>query len=315
MGKLLLYFKTRKARIFAAIFPLLLPILIFVILLIAASINSKYIKQKSDEYFKAYCKQWANSLTYNDDPQWFVNKTNIDITNDVDAIMSFAYYSGWDVWNNELHANKGTVAKDHIGKYKETSFQLPYVNKPFPFFESFNLSLKYDDYKKLDDVLKKCQCGPITTYHGMEINEKEILNQILSFFNLDNVYDWTIWEKANDQLLSLDLNQLKEKEIDYYAFCATSLDKDTAWSFLVNGFAGFNFHNVIFYEIEVDENTYGAYISHQDTKFYNRTLAWEHEYQLLLSCNLKLKIKDAFWTKTIEGQNVLYLKTKGYHNE
>jgi hypothetical protein len=57
MGKVLLYFKTKKARIFAAIFPLLLPILIFAILLIAASINLNYIKQKSDEYFKTYCKQ------------------------------------------------------------------------------------------------------------------------------------------------------------------------------------------------------------------------------------------------------------------
>ena len=67
------------------------------------------------------------------------------------------------------------------------------------------------------------------------------------------------------------------------------------------------------YEIDIDENTYGGYVSDTNHLFYDRTLAWWHEYQIALANKLKLKVKDAYWTESPNNKNVLYLKVQGYH--
>ena len=54
------------------------------------------------------------------------------------------------------------------------------------------------------------------------------------------------------------------------------------------------FKNRILYEIEVDKNTNGAYVSSKNYLFNKIPLAWIHEDQLLLSSKLKLKVSDAY---------------------
>jgi hypothetical protein len=62
------------------------------------------------------------------------------------------------------------------------------------------------------------------------------------------------------------------KTLDYDGFCATSINRNVAAGFL-NGDFSSEFSNKIFYEIEVDDNTNGAYVSSKNYLFNRIPLA------------------------------------------
>lgn len=272
-----------------------------------------------EDYADKYCKTWYENLTKDPDDFWYTHGAEHHISSlyEASAVNLFAYFPGWDNWNSLLHLNHGEIPLEMWNNWVENKIGLPsYLDPSFNISNmvQYDISFKLGDYKVLENALNRCKCGPILTYHGMEDQEIELLNQINSIWGIQE--DYNFWKDiANKSVLrQQDLNQLIGKTLDYDGFCATSIDRNIAASFL-NGDFSSEFSNKIFYEIEVDDNTNGAYVSSKNYLFNRIPLAWSHEYQLLLSSKLKLKVINAYWSDSISYQNnVLVIRCKGFHN-
>ncbi|MBQ6280203.1 MAG: hypothetical protein IJK72_01965 [Mycoplasma sp.] len=295
--------------------PLVLALNPFCVCLSSCSCQSK----KGEEYAEQYCKEWYQNLTKDPDDLWYTHGVDhhINPLYEASAVNLFTYSLGWTEWNSLLHTNKGEIPENMWDNYVENEGILPsYKDPKFNFNKgvSYQMSFKLGDYKVLENALNRCKCGPITTYHGMENQEIELLNQINSIWGLQD--DYNIWKSIENKsvLREQDLSKLIDQTLDYDGFCATSINRETAVEFLIKDFCQ-GFENVIFYEIEVDENTNGAYVSSRNYLFNNIPLAWPNEEQLLLSSKLKLKVTDAYWSDPLSSnKNVLVIKCKGFHN-
>lgn len=290
-------------------------------------------KAIGEAYFEMYFKDWFNNLTTHENQNYlddFDQKINpkIDCTKEDLAIMAFTYdFGGWSVWNKKLHLNNGTMSQDDQDTWFDTPFLVSDRKHPFDVkgvIDKGQAKIKGGDYKYLESALNKGRCGKITVYHGFEINELELLKQVSSLLQINdgqaNSWSWQetedYWKDLNnmENLRSANLANLKNQVLNYDGFCATSIDKSIGMWFLDQFNGASDFHNKIFYEIDVDENTFGGYVSSRYNLRYSRPLSWVSESQLLLSNKLKLFVCDANWINNMHGDNILYLKCKGYHN-
>lgn len=275
-------------------------------------------QSKGEEYAEKYCKEWYQNLTKDTDDSWYTHGTDhhIEPLYEASAINLFTYYPGWAEWNSLLHTNKGEIPENMWDSYVKNEIGVPSYQDPTFSLDNavfYQISFKLGDYKVLENALNRCKCGPITTYHGMENQETELLNQINGIWGLQE--DYNFWKSIENKsmLRKQDLNKLIGQTLDYDGFCATSINREIAVGFLTGDFDS-GFENTIFYEIEVDENTNGAYLS-KKYLFNKIPLAWPHEEQLLLSSKLKLKVTDAYWSDSMSSnKNVLVIKCKGFHN-
>lgn len=269
-----------------------------------------------EKYSDLYCDGWYQNLESDPDDLWYTHgEQKIEKLYPTSAINLFTYYPGWNQWNSLLHQNKGEIPANMCDNYVNDSIILPSVRNPYNFNKriGYDICFKLGDYKILENTLNSCKCGKITTYHGMENQETELLDQINQIFGLS--YDYHFWEDINNKtiLRNQDLNKLIGKTLDYDGFCATSLSRKMAWDYIYFPTFGGQFYNAIFYEIDIDENTNGAYVSSKKHLFNRLPLAWPHEKQILLSSKLKLKVTSASWSNSNGEKNILIIKCKGYH--
>ena len=269
-----------------------------------------------EQYSDLYCDNWYQNLESDPDDLWYTHsEQRIEKLYPASAVNLFTYYPGWNQWNSLLHENKGEIPSNICDNFVNDSIGLPSVDDPFNLKKAvkYDICFKLGDYKVLENTLNQCKCGKITTYHGMEDQETELLNQINQILGLND--DYHLWEdiKNKEILRNQDLNKLIGKTLDYDGFCATSLSYKIGWDFIYNTTFGSRFLNSIFYEIDVDENTNGAYVSSKKHLFNKIPLGWPHEKQLLLSSKLKLKVTSASWYNSKGIKNILIIKCKGYH--
>ena len=268
---------------------------------------------------------WQNNLSVNPDNQWFklregeTGLKKVEAAYDVDAIQCFAYYGGWNLWNTLLHSNAGkTIPTEKEGTYSEEDINFC-ADHEHDIWRTYHVDLAASGYKNLNKALKH-KCVKQTVYHGFEKNELEFIDQINKIMNFDKGhYYWKDKEHQQEIMASFDLTKLKGQVLEYNAFCATSLNNQTAYNFAGGDFADF-FKTSLLLEINVDQNTEGGFLWNPDLKFYNfdgysAPLSEPGEYQLLLNSGLKLKINDAKWVTDInvDGANVLYIICDGYH--
>ena len=280
--------------------------------LTSCSNKEKTIDEIANEYAKNFTS-WYEKLTVNPDKEWFKHVDG-PIDYEADAIMALTYYPGWEIWNGKCHENQGDIPSQIWEDKAKATAGIPSAEdwRDFNKQEKYEWNINYGSYKTLENALKKSKCAPITTYHGFEYQEKELLTQINQLLDLNQTSDF--WKSIDNkqEFRKCDLSKLKDKVLNYDGFCCTSLNKDASFGFLAGDFAA-DYQNVVMYEIDIDENTYGGYVSDTNHLFYDRTLAWCNEYQIALANKLKLKVKDAYWTESPNNKNVLYLKVQGYH--
>lgn len=281
---------------------------------IMTSCGPSQFDQWVQKYQKKY-NDWYPLLTNDENWDWNT-ETGENCNTEAQAIMMYSYGGGWDTWNTRLHhygLSEKEIPDSELDTFDDQTLDLPIQTGNQPWEKRWrkeHVKIKVGLYKQVQSGLDKSTCSPVTTFSGSEYNQEELYSQINKLLGHD---DWDVesW-KNNDPSLyrAIDPTQLVGREITNWGFMSTSLSKSHAWKFLSNVYSG-EFKNVVFYEIDVDENTKGGYISNNEHLFAGKQLNWTWEYQLLLQRKMKMTITNAFWTNTSEGKNVLYIKCKG----
>lgn len=262
-------------------------------IVVSCSLGSKQIEpDEIDKWAYIQYRKWYDSLS-NEEMDMFQTYTQKDASG--------------QLWNVFLHRGNEKaledLAKNGVSQIKSEEYQ-PCIGQSY---------IPTVGYKHIDNALSRNKVGyfdPLTkekmvVYHAYEFYETEILDKLYSALRIKSLKDYDL--SRIDEIYTYRLNGV---EITSTGYWATSMDKKSSldgsnlrkW----NAQVGEAWNVCPIYEVELDPELTGAYLSLPQIKHNNELLAPHDRHMFLINRNFKLRINDAQLIKKEDDQGIYY---------
>lgn len=261
----------------------------------------------------AYCDQY--NMNFINNLSWCAHDytspslcPNLYCESQAEAVYIWCHYGAYSVWNHYLHDGRGSTSA--LDNDKVVRASISYQKSTTPYDDEPDLiwgDIRLKDYKWLDSALKLSTAGKkIRVYHGLEKDESDLVEHVNNCFGVDIKND-----DPKELKEKIDLNKIVNTSYIDYAYLATSFNNKTPFDWA----SGAQFKTSIVLDLDIDPNTYCAYVSYTKKKWWHGVfLANPRENQILIDRKSKIVFRNASIIDK-NGQSIIVLKGDVFRGE